>query len=188
MADNPGGSKAHERLIDITIGLLVLAIIVLAVSFVRSCNQIATGPEVVEEESTTVAVKPDKGSEPSEVLANLIPKDGTMYEEGPVTVEILNGLGKSGLAFLIRDYLLATFNRRIDVLNYQNAVCFEYQETMIVDRRAPFYDDKVKNLQALTGITNIVSQRYECGVDASIILGYDWEKYFPEVANNIKKK
>lgn len=180
---------AVKKLIDFAIAFLVLVIIFFIVTMVKDCRPLSDKknqqPKPSSIENTTSPT--ETPSTPTSTSATTPARQQTRTATSePITVEVLNGVGKSGLAYRVRDYLLNNYNRRIDVLNYENASSFNYEKTMIIDRRKPHYDEKVSTLQSLTGIETVVYQRYECGVDASIILGADWAQYFPDLVREMK--
>jgi len=179
-----------KRLIEVIIVFLILAIVTISVSSIlftfkkdtKSTQKEGTTPD----SSATLISKPSTSKPSTSKPSTSKPSTSESLISKPLTVEILNGVGEKKLAYKIRDYFLTAFTRRLDVLNYENAHSFNYEQTMIIDRRGPFYDKRVSKLQSLTGIELVVYQRYECGVEASIILGGDWEKYFPDVVKHTK--
>lgn len=89
----------------------------------------------------------------------------------PFTVEILNGVGESGIAHEARRALL---RRGIDVIAVGNAPHFDYDESILIARK-PNAD--VARLGEVLGCRNVVVQIKEDAIeDASLILGADYRK------------
>jgi hypothetical protein len=87
----------------------------------------------------------------------------------PFTIEILNGVGTSGIAHEAKRALL---QRGIDVIAVGNASRFDYQESVLIARK-PGAD--VARLGEVLGCKNVVVQIKENTIeDASLILGADY--------------
>jgi hypothetical protein len=87
----------------------------------------------------------------------------------PFTVEILNGVGESGIA---HDAKRALLERGIDVIAVGNAPRFDYEESILIARKA---DADVARLGQILGCRNVVVQIKENAIeDASLILGADY--------------
>ena len=180
-------SGTLKKLSNFIIAILSIFIIIMIFFMVRNINSIATDEEpennsepVAETTSSDIKNLPDVNSEPP--LGNV-----PINDNEPITIEILNGVGTKGLAYKIRNHLQRNFVGKIDIYRYENAISFNYNNTLIIDRRLPFdRDDKIEKLKRMTGISRVVNQRYECGVDASIVIGADWELYFPQIAEESK--
>ncbi len=184
MADKTFSRKPSNKLIDFGIASLVVVVIIIAISMVKNCTSVATDDEKSDSSVYYSGPIQNDGDKKGSSQASTVERASNDRE--PIAVEILNGVGKSGLAYRIRDHLLISYHQQIDVRNYENATSFYYEKTMIVDRRKPFKDSKIKRLSELTNINTIVYQRVELGVDASIILGSDWELYFPDVVKRMR--
>lgn len=182
--------SAVPKMYTAVIIILSILIVFLLVYMIQSISQIAFNgdgllPDTsIDAQFDTTKAKSDFVPGPEDTLNELPPILQDEDDESVITVEVLNGVGEKGLAQQVRNYLLENFAGQIDVYKYENALSFEYDLTLIVDRRQPFMDKKIDRLKRLTRIETTVNQRYETGVDASIILGDDWPAYFPEVARN----
>jgi hypothetical protein len=87
----------------------------------------------------------------------------------PFTVEILNGVGESGIAHEAKRALL---QRGIDVITVGNASRFDYQESVLIARKR---NVDVARLGEVLGCRNVVVQIKEDAIeDASLILGADY--------------
>jgi hypothetical protein len=91
--------------------------------------------------------------------------------ERPFTVEILNGVGASGIAHEAKRALL---QRGIDVIAVGNAPHFEYDESVLIARKR---NADVARLGEVLGCRNVVVQIKEDAIeDASLILGADYRE------------
>lgn len=91
--------------------------------------------------------------------------------KGRFTVEILNGVGASGIAHEAKRALL---QRGIDVIAVGNAPHFDFQESVLIARK-PGAD--VARLGEVLGCRNVVVQVKEDAIeDASLILGADYRR------------
>jgi hypothetical protein len=87
----------------------------------------------------------------------------------PFTVEILNGVGESGIAHEAKRSLL---QMGIDVIAVGNAPHFDYEESVLVATRR---GADVERLGEILGCRNVVVQIREGAIeDASLILGADY--------------
>ena len=87
------------------------------------------------------------------------------------TVEILNGVGDSGIAHEAKRALL---HRGIDVIAVGNAARFDYDESVLIARKR---GADVGTLGEMLGCRNVVVQIKENAIeDASLILGADYRK------------
>ena len=90
-------------------------------------------------------------------------------EDRAFTVEILNGVGDSGIAHEAKRALL---QRGIDVIAVGNAHRFDYEESVLIARKR---DADVARLGEVLGCRNVVVQIKEDAIeDASLILGADY--------------
>ena len=89
----------------------------------------------------------------------------------PFTVEILNGVGESGIAHEARRALL---QRGIDVIAVGNAPHFDYDEAILIARQR---NADVARLGEVLGCRNVVVQIKDDAIeDASLILGADYRE------------
>jgi len=89
----------------------------------------------------------------------------------PFTVEILNGVGDSGIAHEAKRALL---QRGIDVIAVGNATHFDYDESILIARKR---NADVARLGEVLGCKNVVVQIKEDAIeDASLILGADYRE------------
>ena len=89
----------------------------------------------------------------------------------PFTVEILNGVGESGIANEAKRALL---RRGIDVISVGNAPHFGYEESVLIARKR---NADVARLGEILGCRNVVVQIKEDSIeDASLILGADYRE------------
>ncbi|MGD8414443.1 MAG: LytR C-terminal domain-containing protein [Candidatus Latescibacterota bacterium] len=90
-------------------------------------------------------------------------------EKRPFTVEILNGVGESGIAHQAKRSLL---QMGIDVIAVGNAPHFGYEESVLVATKR---GADVEKLGEILGCRNVVVQIREGAIeDASLILGADY--------------
>ena len=89
----------------------------------------------------------------------------------PFTIEILNGVGQSGIAHEAKRALL---QRGIDVIAVDNAPHFGYDESILIARKR---NVDVARLGEVLGCRNVVVQIKEDAIeDASLILGADYRE------------
>lgn len=169
---------------NIIIFVLSIVVIILIVFMVRKITQISTTEPISGLPTMSGSVAPNS---PASASLDSLSQQAVVDTQSPVTVEILNGIGQPGLAYRIRNHLINAYAGKIDVYKYENATSFNYNHTLLIDRRLPFdgEDTKIMQLKSWTGISVVVNQRFESGVDASIVIGQDWARYFPEVAKEL---
>ncbi|HIE05438.1 MAG TPA: LytR family transcriptional regulator [bacterium (Candidatus Stahlbacteria)] len=104
-----------------------------------------------------------------------------LYENSKLRVEVLNGCGVDNLAMIISDKI-----RKLgfDVVETGDASNFEFKETVIIDRT----DKNLKNAKRIGSVIgcrkfgrDIDSTLY---IDVTVLLGKDYERYFPDVKKN----
>lgn len=90
----------------------------------------------------------------------------------PFQIEVLNGTGEPGVA---REVTMQLRKMGIDVLIERNAGCFDYRETVLVDRKGnPVL---MRKLSRRLGIGRVVTQIQERPrVDATLVVGWDRER------------
>lgn len=94
---------------------------------------------------------------------------------GPVRVEVLNGMGESGAARRASERLR---EMGFDVVYYGNADDFDHDTTRILDRSArPGGAARVGDSLGLERV--LERPKPELHLDATLILGEDWRRYFP---------
>jgi len=92
-------------------------------------------------------------------------------DEAPFRLEVLNGTGMAGLA---GDVAAALRRRGIDVFKVENADNFDYEESILIKRRAGVDSDA---LAREVGCENVVEQlKRDAFVDATLIVGADYAK------------
>ena len=93
----------------------------------------------------------------------------------PISVEVLNGCGVSGVAAQMTEYLRLN---DIDVLITDDADNSSYPETIIIGRDLQF--DYTEIISQLTGIDNrTVDNVTESTVNITIIIGKDYKNFKP---------
>lgn len=96
-------------------------------------------------------------------------------------VEVLNGCGKPKVARLVT-YLLR--QKGIDVVKIGNADSFNIPHTMVIDRAGNF--ENSKTIAKSIGVNYVVKAKDEFAVvDATIIIGLDYEKIFPNLLKEV---
>jgi hypothetical protein len=102
---------------------------------------------------------------------------GEEVGSSPLSLQILNATG-------VRDLALETGQRLrawdIDVIDRGNAPSWPFPETMLIVRRGG--GDRVEDLSGRLGeVPIIIQRRDDLVLDATLILGHDWQKYrWPE--------
>jgi len=107
---------------DWFVNFLMLGLSVLVLSFVWSFWNRHSNNRLVAEEMSLIPDPPSMTS-PETLIAEKVYPD--------VTVEILNGCGKSGMAARFKDILQ---EKSFDVQHTENADHFDYQETIVLAR------------------------------------------------------
>lgn len=109
----------------------------------------------------------------------LVEKD--LYKNAKLRVEVLNGCGVDNLAMIISDELR---KMGFDVVETGDASSYDFKETVVIDRT----DNTLKNARRLSRVIgchklgkDIDSSLY---VDVTILLGKDYERYFPDIKKN----
>lgn len=94
-----------------------------------------------------------------------------------IQVEILNGCGVSGVADRFRDYLR---KEGFDVVNVDNYIQFDVEETMVIDRIGNIANAK-KVAKSLKTKTDAVFPQLndDYFVDVTIVIGRDYHKLTP---------
>ena len=88
-----------------------------------------------------------------------------------ITVEVLNGTTRGGLAKQVRNRLIA---RSVDVLRYDNAASHDFGKTVILDRTG---NGAAEELARITGCDRVVLQRQDqAAIDATLIVGKDIDR------------
>ena len=106
--------------------------------------------------------------DPAEVAAPVLPPK----------VEILNGMGESGIADEVARVLV---DQGFDVVTIDNADHFDYGETRVVARSRR--SEAVRSVASRVGVDSTFADLApELALDATIILGKDWRSKFPEAA------
>lgn len=102
----------------------------------------------------------------------------TASADEPVRVEVLNGAGEPGIAERVAERLR---NRGFDVVFYGNAANFDYESTRVVAR-----SDRTAEIRRLADAMSVDSVRREprpeLYLDATLILGADWQLHMPSPA------
>lgn len=97
----------------------------------------------------------------------------------PPKVEILNGMGESGIADEVARVLV---DQGFDVVTIDNADNFDYGETRVVARSER--SEAIRSVASRVGVdSTFAALAPELAVDATIILGKDWRSKFPEAAD-----
>ena len=92
--------------------------------------------------------------------------------EDPFQIEVLNGTGEPGVA---REVTMRLRSMGIDVLIEGNAQRFDYQQTVLVDRKGN--PELMKKLSRRLGVSRVITQIQERPrVDATLIIGWDRER------------
>ena len=92
--------------------------------------------------------------------------------EVPFQIEVLNGTGEPGVA---REVTMLLRKMGIDVLIEGNAGRFDYQQTVLVDRKGN--PALMRKLSKRLGIGRVITQIQERPrVDATIVIGWDRER------------
>jgi len=108
-----------------------------------------------------------RGDDPEIVEEALVPT--------PVSVEVLNGCGVSGVAAQMTEFLRLN---DIDVLITKDADSSDYNETIIIGRDLRF--DHAGIISQLTGITNrTVDAPTDSTINVTIIIGKDYKNFKP---------
>lgn len=94
-----------------------------------------------------------------------------------IQVEILNGCGVSGVADRFKDYLR---KEGFDVVNVDNYIQFDVEETMVIDRIGNIANAK-KVASSLKTKTDAVFPQLndDYFVDVTIVIGRDYHKLSP---------
>ena len=90
----------------------------------------------------------------------------------PFQIQVLNGTGEPGVA---KEVTMQLRKMGIDVLIEGNARCFDYRETVLVDRKGnPVL---MRKLSRRLGIGRVVTQIQERPrVDATLVVGWDRDR------------
>ena len=92
--------------------------------------------------------------------------------EDSFQIEVLNGTGEPGVA---REVTMKLRSMGIDVLIEGNAQRFDYQQTVLVDRKGN--PELMKRLSRRIGVSRVITQIQERPrVDATLIIGWDRER------------
>ncbi len=92
--------------------------------------------------------------------------------EDPFQIQVLNGTGEPGVA---RKVTMQLRSMGIDVLIEGNAQRFDYQQTVLVDRKGN--PELMKRLSRRLGVSRVITQIQERPrVDATLIIGWDRER------------
>jgi hypothetical protein len=89
-------------------------------------------------------------------------------------VRVLNGCGVEGLGLRTTMFLR---EREIDVVDFENAESFDYEESIVVDRSGDM--GAALDIARLLRIPNVIQQIPENPlVDVIIVVGADYEEFF----------
>lgn len=103
-------------------------------------------------------------------------EEATADTAAPVRVEILNGNGTPGAAETAASVLRAM---DFDVVFYGNADSFDHEETRVLDRSGR--PGAARAVADSLGVSEVVDRPDpELYLDATVILGEDWRRHFPE--------
>ncbi len=96
-------------------------------------------------------------------------------ENFPYSIQVLNGVGKPGLARAVRNELIS---RGFDIMDYGDAKHFIYNKTVIIIRRVG-KDIDIEKLEEILKIRKIYYQiRKNSDYDLQIIIGRDYKDFF----------
>lgn len=102
----------------------------------------------------------------------------TASGDEPARVEVLNGAGEPGIAERAAERLRG---RGFDVVFYGNAENFDYESTRVLAR-----SDRMGEIRRLADAMSLDSARRELRpelyLDATVILGSDWQGHMPSPA------
>jgi len=91
-------------------------------------------------------------------------------------LEVLNGSGDPGAARVVGELLIAL---DYDVVAFENADSFDYEVTQVIDRAGRA--EAVTEVAAILGADSIlVALDPDLNLDATIILGKDWQDLIPK--------
>ncbi len=92
-----------------------------------------------------------------------------LYSDKPFSMEVLNGSGEKGAASRVA---VALRKMGIDVLIVGNADRFDYNSSVLIDRRGN--PELMRRLSRMIGVDNVIQQKVEKPlVDATLIVGED---------------
>lgn len=101
--------------------------------------------------------------------------DSTARERARVRVEVLNGAGDPGAAEQVARWIR---DRGFDVVYFGNASRFDHDVTHVIDRSG-----ETRGARSLARVLSLDSlsadHQPELFLDATVVLGSDWEERFP---------
>lgn len=103
-------------------------------------------------------------------------RDEGEREERRLRIQILNATGIDRLALQTGDGLRAW---GVDVLDRGNAPAWPFPETLLLvrERGTERYEDVERLARRLGGVPVILQRREDLVLDATLVLGHDWEDY-----------
>ncbi|MEN8376394.1 MAG: LytR C-terminal domain-containing protein [Gemmatimonadota bacterium] len=167
-------SKGTDRALTAVSGLAALALLA---AFAAGMREAPAGPEkdAVPQPETPAAdstVDPaDAHPRSASAGTEAAPLTDPAQFDGSARVEVLNGAGMEGIA---RDATGRLRELGHDVVFYGNAERFDYDRSVVVDRGGP--PGAARAVADALGIAEVRDEADpELALDASVILGLDWE-------------
>lgn len=154
-------------LFNLTLGVMAL----LVVGFIISALTTRSGVEVILT-SEDLANRARLLSAPAGNVEGAAADPSINITEGRIEVEVLNGIGVSGLANQFTDYLRAN---GYDVIRFTNAQRYDYPRTLVINRGTDFNQAQLV-AQSLglepSAVENMPDPSLQ--LDVTVVLGHDY--------------